>query len=86
MIGMDLLRSQRGLVTWLAPRIGLSQSAVAMWTRIPAERARDIEEVTGIPRHLLRPDLWTPPWQTEPHRGITRKKNKKQSDISAPVA
>lgn len=72
MNGMDLIRSQRGLISWLAPRLRLSQSSISMWQRIPAERAHEIERLTGIPRHLLRPDLWTPPWrdgsEAIPHR------------------
>jgi DNA-binding transcriptional regulator YdaS (Cro superfamily) len=73
-------------MNWLAPRIGVSQSAISVWKIIPAERARDIEEVTGIPRHLLRPDLWEPPWQSEPRRSVSRnniRKAKKPQDATA---
>lgn len=63
MHGMALIRTQRGLISWLAPRLGVTQSAVSMWERVPAERALEIERLTGIPRHLLRPDLWTAPWR-----------------------
>lgn len=63
--GTDLLRAFPGLLSWLAPRLGVSQPNLSQWTQVPAERARDIEQVTGIPRHLLRPDLWPPPWQED---------------------
>lgn len=71
---MDLIRSQRGLITWLAPRLRLSQSSISMWQRVPAERAHEIERLTGIPRHLLRPDLWTPPWREGPEAAIPHRR------------
>jgi len=75
MYGVDLLRAQRGLISWLAPRLGISQPALSKWSQIPAERALKIEKITGIPRHLLRPDLWTPPWGEEEGGLHTRRKN-----------
>ena len=82
---MDLIRAYRGLISWLAPRLGLGQPAISNWDVIPAERVPQIEEITGFPRHLLRPDLWQPPWPTEPQLLGSRKKIKK-SDISQPAA
>jgi hypothetical protein len=31
---------------------------ISQWKKIPAERAHLISELTGIPLHDLRPDLW----------------------------
>ncbi len=45
----------------LARELGLARSAVAMWTRVPAERVVEIERITGIPRERLRPDLYRNP-------------------------
>jgi TorA maturation chaperone TorD len=42
----------------LARRLGISQPSVSNWDRIPAERVLSVEEVTGIARALLRPDLY----------------------------
>lgn len=46
-----------------ADAVGVSRPAisyhVAKGTPVPAEWCRTIEEDTGIPRHVLRPDLWT---------------------------
>jgi len=61
LIGMELLRSQRGLMTRLAAQLGIARGAVAMWRQVPAERVPDVSRITGIPRHQLRPDLWEPP-------------------------
>jgi DNA-binding transcriptional regulator YdaS (Cro superfamily) len=61
MIGMDLIRSRRGLSAQIARELGVNSGAVAQWDRIPAERVVDIERITGIPRHMLRPDLHLDP-------------------------
>jgi DNA-binding transcriptional regulator YdaS (Cro superfamily) len=60
-VGMDLLRSQRGLMTRLAAQLGIERGAVAQWKQVPPERVPDVSRLTGIPRHQLRPDLWEPP-------------------------
>lgn len=40
--------------------VGAGRSAVCKWERrgIPAERVLEVERVTGIARHELRPDLY----------------------------
>ena len=42
--------------------VGVRRAAVCKWERkrVPAERVLDVERVTGIPRHELRPDLYPP--------------------------
>ena len=46
----------------IAGAVGRSEGAVSQWVSgerdIPADLVLRIEEVTGIPRHRLRPDLW----------------------------
>jgi DNA-binding transcriptional regulator YdaS (Cro superfamily) len=44
----------------IARELGVNKSAVTRWTqsRIPAERVSEIEKITGVPREVLRPDLW----------------------------
>jgi DNA-binding transcriptional regulator YdaS (Cro superfamily) len=42
----------------LARLLNISSSAVCQWKRIPAERMLEIERATGVPRELLRPDLY----------------------------
>lgn len=39
---------------------GVNKSTVKRWEddKIPAERAIEIERITGLPRFLLRPDLY----------------------------
>lgn len=50
-----------GGVTRLSEALGVTRSAVSQWPRVPAERVLRVEEVTKIPRHELRPDIYPPP-------------------------
>lgn len=47
-----------GGVTELARRIGISQPSVSNWARVPAERVLEVENASGIPCSVLRPDLY----------------------------
>jgi DNA-binding transcriptional regulator YdaS (Cro superfamily) len=42
----------------LARALGISQTSLAQWRRIPADRLVQVEAVTGIDRTVLRPDLY----------------------------
>jgi DNA-binding transcriptional regulator YdaS (Cro superfamily) len=44
----------------LARGLKISRSAVSQWNRIPIERVSEVEKITGIPRHELRPDIFRP--------------------------
>ena len=59
--GMLLIRSQRGMISLIAAELGIRQSAVSMWERVPAERLIEVWRVTKIPRYVLRPDIYPPP-------------------------
>lgn len=63
MTGVELIRAQRGLQSKIARACGILPSAVCQWRVVPAERVVDVERVSGIPRELLRPDLFRPPEQ-----------------------
>lgn len=39
---------------------GLTSQAVSQWTKVPAARVLDIEALTDISRHDLRPDIFGP--------------------------
>jgi DNA-binding transcriptional regulator YdaS (Cro superfamily) len=46
-----------GGVRPLARKLGLSHTTVLEWDKIPTQRLLMVEEITGIPRAELRPDL-----------------------------
>ena len=55
---IDRVVKAAGGPTLLANALGIRAPSVYSWKKIPPARAADIEKITGIPRHELRPDLW----------------------------
>lgn len=54
-------RNELGLsVEALAERLGVERTTVWRWERgrVPADRIREVERLTGISRETLRPDLY----------------------------
>jgi TorA maturation chaperone TorD len=49
-----------GGVGALARLLGIAQPSVSNWQRVPAERVLSVETLTGVPRGVLRPDLYPP--------------------------
>lgn len=47
----------------------LSHSALSQWTRVPLDRVSDVAKVTGVPKHILRPDQHDPPQVVTALRG-----------------
>ncbi|HEY4202611.1 MAG TPA: YdaS family helix-turn-helix protein [Devosiaceae bacterium] len=41
----------------LASALGIRHQTFYSWKRVPAERVLELERITGISRHELRPDL-----------------------------
>jgi DNA-binding transcriptional regulator YdaS (Cro superfamily) len=44
----------------LALAIGIKPQSLIKWEYVPPERVIAVEEVTGVPREVLRPDLYPP--------------------------
>lgn len=42
----------------LAKRLGISAQAISQWRRVPVERVLEVERLTGVSRHELRPDIY----------------------------
>lgn len=55
-----LLKRQNIKPAALAREVGVDKSQVTRWAqkKVPAERVLDIERITGISRHDLRPDVF----------------------------
>lgn len=47
-------------VTVIAKRIGVTSQAVSQWQRVPVQHVLAIEELTGVGRSRLRPDIYPP--------------------------
>jgi DNA-binding transcriptional regulator YdaS (Cro superfamily) len=55
----EWLSAERGRVTKLALALNITHGAVSQWRKqIPAERLGDVSRATGIPREVLRPDIF----------------------------
>ena len=57
----DAAVSKAGGAPALAARLGITPKAIYQWPHIPAERVGAIAELTGIPPHELRPDVFPAP-------------------------
>lgn len=54
----EIIKAGGGIVK-LSRALGFkSHQALYKWKRVPAERVVHVEKFTGIPRELLRPDLY----------------------------
>jgi len=63
--GLNQAIDAAGGVAQLARKIGIAQPSVSTWNRVPAERVIAVETATGVPRKVLRPDLYTEPSQPD---------------------
>jgi TorA maturation chaperone TorD len=70
--GLNEAIKAAGGVGALAQKIGISQPSVSNWTRIPAERVVAVEAITGVPRSVLRPDLYADAPQATDETDIAR--------------
>jgi len=49
-----------GGYTALGRKIGITGEAIMQWREVPSRRVLLVERITGIPKELLRPDLYQP--------------------------
>ncbi len=56
--GVKIAVQKAGSVQALARRLRISRQAVDKWTQIPVNRIAAISRLFGIPREVLRPDIF----------------------------
>ncbi|HXJ59411.1 MAG TPA: Cro/CI family transcriptional regulator [Verrucomicrobiae bacterium] len=49
----------------IAKALNTTPQAISQWNRVPVLRVLDVERITGVPRHELRPDIYPAPTQAE---------------------
>ena len=49
-----------GKAAELAAKLGIMPQALSQWDRVPHLRVLEVERITGVPRHELRPDIYPP--------------------------
>lgn len=52
------------LGTEISRRCGISRQAIYQWDQVPWNRVHVVAEVTGLPPHVIRPDIYPPPPET----------------------
>lgn len=50
----------------LAKELGITHGAICQWQNVPPERVLAVEQLTGISRHVLRPDVYGPAMSRRP--------------------
>lgn len=62
---LDRAIKKTGTAKELAVQLGITPQALSQWDEVPPLRVLDVERITGVPRHELRPDLYPAPSQQE---------------------
>jgi DNA-binding transcriptional regulator YdaS (Cro superfamily) len=62
---LERCAEKMGGIAKLAAALGVKHQSFYSWKRVPAERVLELERLTDIPRHELRPDLYPPPASPE---------------------
>jgi len=55
---LDRAIKEAGGLTRLAASLKITKQAVAQWDEVPPLRVLEVERVSGVSRHELRPDLY----------------------------
>lgn len=78
---MQLVVDNVKSLSWLANQLGLRRQSVAKWQRVPEEYLLQVEDLTGVPRELLRPDLFQTP--KPPHVRAPEELTRPETELAA---
>ena len=59
--GMEAIKSQVKSLSELARGLNITRGAIAQWNEVPLKRVVDVSKLTGIPPHVIRPDVFQDP-------------------------
>ena len=59
----EIIHRAGGLVK-LAAAVNRHHATVWGWKHVPPQHVKAVSVATGLPPHILRPDLWDPPEET----------------------
>lgn len=62
---IDRITKGRGVAAKLAKQLGLHRTSVLGWRQVPVRHVRKVSEITGIPMHTLRPDVYASPSEAQ---------------------
>jgi pyruvate kinase len=65
------VQTTRGLAARIGEVCGINRETVWNWRRVPAEHVLAVECLLNIPRHRIRPDLYSPPNSALTKRWLT---------------
>ena len=78
-VARDLAVETAGGPAALGRELKISGAAVSQWDVVPIDRVVDVERITGISRHVLRPDICGP----EPGKPVEKRRRRRQSRMEA---
>lgn len=55
---INVAAKKLGGIVRMSEALGLSRGAASQWFEIPVDHVARLEELTGIPREVLRPDIF----------------------------
>jgi DNA-binding transcriptional regulator YdaS (Cro superfamily) len=55
---LDVIFSRVGSASELARQLGITPAAVLQWDKVPASRVLEVERISGVSRHDVRPDVF----------------------------
>jgi hypothetical protein len=55
---INVVARKLGGIVKLSECLGLSRGAASQWREIPVDHVARLEQLTGIPREVLRPDIF----------------------------
>lgn len=65
------------MMSRIAEGLNIRLSTISEWTRVPAEHLPEVEQITGIPRHALRPDICLSPEEIMQREQIRQREERK---------